>query len=223
MSRCKTQRQSRQIVGLIVDGEDEGWYINTLKHHLKSDKLKRLDLKPKLPSKKKIEELFRLVEKMIKDEGYDKMFLIIDLDAPLKEKKEGNEKEFESFKTWYRRYMDTHEQNPYKGKYKWMQQVTIIINNPCLEYWYLMHFKHTNKFFPNYDELLSDLKRCLPDYDKSKEYYLAKPADIFVKLGKENGLNKAITNAGLLGNFSVDNCTSTGMTEMDKLISYFNN
>ncbi|MCQ2301212.1 MAG: RloB family protein [Bacteroidales bacterium] len=221
MSRSKTQRQPKQIVGLIVDGKDEGWYLNALKDHLHSDRLKRSNLKPELPSKKKIKELFGIAERMIKNDGYDKVFLIVDLDEPLKEKQEGKGEELEMFKTWYSRYMQAQQQTPYKGKHKWMQQLTIVVNNPCLEYWHLLHFKQTNKYFPNYEDLLTDLKRYLPEYDKSEKYYLAKPNNIFDKLGKEEGLSKAVSNAGLLGDFDVNNCTSTGMTEMDEIINYF--
>ena len=49
--------------------------------------------------------------------------------------------------------------------------VTVIVNMPSVEFWYLLHFEKTGKYFPKQDPLIRRLKKHLPDYAKSEKYY----------------------------------------------------
>ncbi|MBR2801372.1 MAG: RloB domain-containing protein [Erysipelotrichaceae bacterium] len=43
----------------------------------------------------------------------------------------------------------------------------IITSNPCFEIWYLEHFGYTSKSFSNSRELIRELKKHIPDYQKN--------------------------------------------------------
>jgi hypothetical protein len=51
-------------------------------------------------------------------------------------------------------------------------QVSLAISNPCCEYWFLLHFEHTDRPFRNADQVCDALRRYIPDYNKSKPVYL---------------------------------------------------
>lgn len=40
-----------------------------------------------------------------------------------------------------------------------------------LELWLLMHFRYTTKFFRDGSEVISELKKYIPDYEKNRNYY----------------------------------------------------
>ncbi|NNJ12069.1 RloB domain-containing protein [Chloroflexales bacterium ZM16-3] len=43
----------------------------------------------------------------------------------------------------------------------------LAISNPSFEYWYLLHFTETNRPYQDADDLLADLRRHLPGYEKN--------------------------------------------------------
>ncbi len=51
------------------------------------------------------------------------------------------------------------------------KSVCLVTSNPCFEIWYLEHFGYTSKAFCNSSELLRELKKHIPDYDKSKSSF----------------------------------------------------
>ncbi|NJO83670.1 MAG: RloB domain-containing protein [Blastochloris sp.] len=47
----------------------------------------------------------------------------------------------------------------------------LVISNPAFEYWYLLHFRETNRPYYDAGGLLDDLRRHLPLYEKKYEQY----------------------------------------------------
>lgn len=94
------------------------------------------------------------------------------------------------------------------------QRIIVMINNPCLEYWFLLHFEPTSRSFSTCDEATARLKRYLPDYAKTQAYYTAQNRDIYLKL--RSRLPDAIANAKQLGAFDFNNPYS-GMAQMHLL------
>ncbi len=45
--------------------------------------------------------------------------------------------------------------------------VCVATSNPCFEIWYLEHFGYTTKSFLNNDELINELKKHIPNYEKN--------------------------------------------------------
>lgn len=216
-------RQSKRLVlqnsiALIVDGKDEKWYIEEVKRRYPCSKFKKMKIKPDLAAKKKVEDLFNFAkQKSEGNDGFSKIFLIIDMDSILKEASE-----FERFKVYYEKYIGIKRHTLSTKKisdYKWMEKLTLIINNPCLEFWYLLHHKKTNKFYQNFNAMEKDLKKVpnLQDYEKSEKYYKEK-GSIYDKLKGEIGISTACSNAEP---FDIGKVQNMGGSEMYKLFEFF--
>ena len=181
----------------IVEGECEFWYIQMLKRNERS---LRVDLKPEIPQKKKLKDQFKKVIESSRE--YDKVFWIIDFDVLIKESREvkkGTKNPIQLLNE-YNQKISTKFDN-----------VKVIINNPCVEFWLLLHFERTGKFFSNCESATKQLRRYLPDYEKTQKYYTKQNDDIYKKL-KPN-LNFAIDNSKNVNDFDFKN-PKTGTCQM---------
>jgi hypothetical protein len=191
---------SKPTVAIIVDGETEFWYLQMIK---RNERRIKVDIKPEIPQRKKLEDQYAKVVKL--SAIYDKVFWIVDLDVILVETakaKEKGEKAIDKFL----RYRDNFE--------KEHKNITVIINQPCLEFWLLIHFQHTTKCFSSCQGAQKLLEKYLLDYCKSEQYFLKQNNDIYLKLKPR--LNDAIGNSKKLKSFDKDNLYN-GFTEMHKL------
>lgn len=62
--------------------------------------------------------------------------------------------------------------------------IHIALSNPCFEFWYLLHFQYTTKFFKDYPAVKNALTTYLPDYEKAGDVYTqleAYPIIVFTK------------------------------------------
>lgn len=50
------------------------------------------------------------------------------------------------------------------------KSIHMIPSNPCFEVWYLEHFTYTNKPFLHFKDVIEELKKYIPDYEKTKNY-----------------------------------------------------
>ena len=216
MARERKPRKALSAIAIIVDGQDEKWDVNKVKEHQPCDELKTIKVKPELPERKKVQELFDFAKSKLEKE-YTFVVLIVDFDEPLKDTKE-----FNKFNELYTKYVAAKNNSlvgRQKTNYGWMEKLLLIVNNPCLEYWYLLHYSKTSKFFSDYAALCPELRK-IPDfaqYEKCEKYYNSHP-DIYVRLDKNNGLANARKNAMP---FNLDNCTYTGGSEMNCMFDYF--
>lgn len=213
--KCKT-RKSNSAIAIIVDGQDEKWYVNKVKENYPCEALKPIKIKPELPQKKKVQKLFDFAKSKL-EEGYTYVILIFDMDGPLKDVEE-----FNKFKELYDKYLCARYNKlngRQKSKYGWMCNMLLIVNNPCLEYWYLLHYHKTTKYYKDYASLSSELHRIpeLAQYEKSDDYYNGNP-NIYERLNKNNGLKNARDNAIV---FDLNNCQIQGCSEMNLLFDYF--
>ncbi len=51
-------------------------------------------------------------------------------------------------------------------------KVIICDSLPSLEFWFLLHFKSTNKHFPNYKSIRDELRKHIPGYDKTEKFLM---------------------------------------------------
>lgn len=198
-------RQSRKIrsqvtptFAFVVDGETEFWYLQMLK---RNERQLRLKIKPEIPGKKTIEELFNLVDDLSGRE-YSKVFWLVDLDTIIKESREtpkGKKTSLQSF--------IEHRKTLLKNN----KNVIIIVNNPCLEFWFLMHFEKTSKLFDTCAKAETELKKHLRNYEKTQKYFIKQDNDIYIKL--KPLLKTAIANSESLGQFDL-NAQTKAICEM---------
>lgn len=179
MARYFKTRSLKPAIAVIGEGITEQIYFTQLKHYEKLD----FSLKPSLPKHSSIKSIADKAVELIEKE-FDHVFCLFDLDEINR---------------------DRHIKEEYEQLKRELHgpQITFIENNPCMEFWFLLHFIQTTKEFDNYRQLETELKKHIPDYEKTKKYLVAK--DIYALL-KENQ-NKAKQNAqkGIdtgTGNFS---------------------
>jgi len=216
MARVRNQRPSKESIAVVVDGQTEKWYIEKVKAHYPCDALKFIRIKPELPQKKKVQELFDFAHQKL-DEEYTFVILIFDMDEPLKDNTE-----FNKFKELYEKYLGIKDNTlvgRQRTKYAWMEKLLVIINNPCIEFWYLLHFGRTSKYYANYESLRPDLRRIpeMSQYEKHDDYYNQNP-DIYVRLDKNNGLTNARINAKP---FNIEKSHEEGCSEMNQVFDHF--
>lgn len=49
--------------------------------------------------------------------------------------------------------------------------ITVIESTPCFEFWYLLHYRYTTRSFSNSKSVIRELKKYIPNYDKSESIY----------------------------------------------------
>ena len=214
MTRIINKRALRETVAIIVDGEDEKWYIAKAKEYYPNESIRRSKLKPEMVQKKKCKDLFSAAKEKL-SEGFSFVVLILDFDTIHRDPYE-----YSYFCDIYQRYQGVKNKAGRKND-KWMANLRVLINNPCLEYWYLLHFKSTSKFYAQYEDLKRDLRgiKQLKDYDKCEDYYLKTP-DIFTRLGGVSGLSTARSNMAKNA-FCISTCLAKGASEMGLLFDFF--
>jgi hypothetical protein len=200
-------RNKRQIpfkgkprFAIVIDGETEFWYLQMIK---RNERQIKVDIKPEIPQKKKLSDQYSKVIELSK--SYDKVYWIIDLDVILSESllaKKGNTKAIDSF-IQYKGVIENKHKN-----------VIVVINQPCLEFWFLIHFELTTQQFSNCEEAGKKLKKHLIDYAKTEKYYTKQDNDIYLKL--KPFLKTAISNSKKSPAFDKENL-SKGVSEMFKL------
>lgn len=207
---------------LVADGETERWYIQQFMHYYNV----LIKLTPELPKSKTLKEQYKLIENFVKNNTYNKILWIIDLDTILKENKDSKNpgKVLAEFKTLY-----------YNALNKWRGRVTVVVNNPCLEYWYCMHDDpNIRTFFESYEKMWPTLKKyevnkqLFAEYSKNKkDDYLAGEGLfkslfedmklIFAsKINEENQIDYTRFRT-----FDPINCENEGCSEMWKIFEFF--
>jgi hypothetical protein len=181
----------------VVDGDTEVWYLQMLK---RNERTLTVNIEPKLPSKKSIPDQFEMVKSLAED--YTKVFWIIDYDVIIKETREAK-KGVETPEQLFIRLREVAIK---------IKNVIVIVNNPCLEFWLLLHFEQTSRLFTPCNSAEKQLKKHLPDYEKTRQYFTKQNNDIYLKT-KER-ISKAIDNSSKLNNFDKNN-TVQAVCEMD--------
>lgn len=192
--------KKKRKFAVVVDGETEFWYLQMLRRNEKSN---IVDIKPEIPQKKKLTDQFERVLELAK--YYDRVFWIIDLDVILNESAFAKRNQPKPIDILLR------YKNKIKKNYK---HVSILINQPCLEFWFLLHFENTAQQFVNCGEAEKRLKKHLTDYIKSEKYFTKQDNDIYLKLKAK--LPDAISNSMNQDAFDMQN-PYKGLTEMHKL------
>jgi RloB-like protein len=135
-------------------------------------------------------------------EEYTKVFWILDFDVIISETKSaklGSKTALDSFLSYKKKITQ---------KYK---NVVVIVNNPCLEFWLLLHFEATSKYFEMCEGAEKQLKKWLKDYEKTQKYYTKQDNDIYLRLKPK--LADALKNARSLNLFDVED-PNQAMSEM---------
>jgi len=190
MGRIVKRRNPIPTFAFVVDGETEIWYLQMLKQNERGI---RLNVKPEIPQKKTLKDQFDLVCVLAKGE-YDSVYWIVDLDAIIKESNEaipGTKTPLSIFNEMRAKFCTEY------------QNVKVIVNNPCLEFWFLLHFERTSKYYRSCSYVIRSLKKHLSGYEKTERFFKKRDNDIYLQL--KPFLQSAIENAKALDPFELEN------------------
>lgn len=146
MRRIK-RRSAEKSIAVIIDGKDEKWYLETIKEHYPNMAMKKATIKPDLPQKKSVEELFALAQQKLAMES-TQVILILDMDSIIKD-----HQEFERFRVYYEKYQKSTQGTltpREKAKYGWMKSLVLIVNTPCLEVLVFASFQQYPRILPGF-------------------------------------------------------------------------
>jgi hypothetical protein len=102
----------------------------------------------------------------------------------------------------------------YKDKLISISNVTVIINQPCIEFWLLLHFEFTQAPFDDCARAERRLRKHLTDYAKTQKFYTRDGDDIYLKLKEK--LPTAIGHSKKFSEFDPEN-PDRGHSGMHKL------
>lgn len=94
-------------------------------------------------------------------------------------------------------------------------KIEILVSAPCFEIWYLCHFKYSTKNYNSNEDVINELRQCLPDYEKSCDSIYTK---LFTKIGTAIANAKKLEKHNLtLGN-KIHTVSFSPSTEVYKII-----
>jgi len=201
-SRRKINIPVKSRCAIVVEGETELWYVNMIK---RNNRNLGLAISPSMIVKKSIDEQIKHIKKLA--EIYDQVFWIVDLDVIMNEsllQARHDNKPITKLRAFTQHCEDE------------LDNVQIIINHPCIEYWFLVHYQNTSPHFTNCDEAGIRLKRHLPEYEKTEKFFTNPRNDIYMRM--LDTLPNAISYSESLGEFDIDN-PRRGLTQMHRLIN----
>lgn len=170
MSRSRNSRIPRSAVAIVGEGDTEWHYFTSMKQ------TERFPFKvsPELPKHSSIDAIIKRAHSLV-NEGYSKVFCVLDLDIHC-----SNNQKFQDYQAKKSRAIK-------KSKNK----IVFIESMPCIEIWFFLHFcSFSTKEYANYDELKPDLKKYLPDYDKSSKFFTSK--NFYERLLEQGSIENAL-------------------------------
>ncbi len=177
--KSRFQRSEYDVFLVYVDGETEQWYLkNVVQKFLDRNFLDiKIRVCPDIPKKGKSYRE-KIKDLQIKSKLATACYYLVDFDD-------------------IRHKNDIKKFNFLKQKKEGINKVRILFNNPCLEFWFLLHFKgDTTKQFADCNEAISDLNRFLNfKYDKNKLVFSNRFCQLLLKMYSIDFINKLISNA----------------------------
>lgn len=147
MGERKYKKQDlRNGIFIVGEGITEQYYFA----HLKQLRKYSCSVKPRFFGKTSIDEISRTVSKLLM--GGVSVICIFDADVSVRDA------------------IENEKLNKFKRKYQKNELVTICDSLPSIEFWFLLHFVKTNRLFVNSKSLKKELKKYLPNYDKTENY-----------------------------------------------------
>ena len=143
---CETVKLNKRILIFTEGKKTEQNYYNSIKRVYRLPSVEVFDSK-KNTGKELLSQALEMQKKARRENNeYDEIWIVIDRD--------GYTKHPEVF--------DKANKYPY---------IKIAFSSPCFEFWFLLHFENTTAPFHNCDDVISRLKKHIPDYGKNIDYF----------------------------------------------------
>lgn len=168
-------------IAIIGEGETEWFYFDSLR----IAKRYPFKLVPGMPSHSDFSHILSLAERYLK-EKFDYVICLIDMDR------------MKQLPAEMAKYQAIKRKREYKS-------IWFIETHPCTEFWFLLHFLPdlSKRKYNSCDELLTELQRYMPGYEKTKRYF--RKTDLYTFLEKNGDIERAVRNGKLLSELSKAN------------------
>lgn len=144
MARVRKERELQRLrITVIGEGLTERWYFE----HLRSIKGYRYDCKPRFFTHQSYEEMEKLIGRVLQDGGI--AVCICDADIT-RENEERRTKLLEM-----------------KATYAKETRVLFCDSMPSIEFWFLIHYLNTRKYFKDSQAVIRVLRKYIPGYEKN--------------------------------------------------------
>ena len=142
----ENKKQRNPSVTIIGEGITEQFYFT----HIRAILGYHFTIKPYYFSVTSLVEIDKKIVESIQDGG----FAIAVFDADVANRNETERKKLNSI----------------RKKYASKKNVLLCDSLTSIEYWFLLHYENTNKFFKDSDATETELKKHIPDYEKKKKF-----------------------------------------------------
>ena len=170
--RDESRRMSEPLPTVIGSGITEKWYFK----HMKDEARLKVEVKPSYFGSDTAYDMQKLVDGVLSMGG--KAICVFDWDTTRWDETERERKE---------RFVEEYGKHP---------DVILCGSMPSIEYWFLLHFERTNRYFGSSVKVIEALRQYM-GFEKT-ERFLRHPGWV-QRLLADGGLARAMTNAETLG------------------------
>lgn len=171
--RIKERELKNPTITIIGEGATERYYFT----HLKRLRGYNYVCKPRNFTEQTFDEMQKQIDRVLADNG----IAVCVFDADVTRTRPAEKIKYDDM---CRKYAN----NP---------SVILCDSMPSMEFWFLLHFLNTNRYFATSDDVITMLRRFIPDFSKHQSF-LSKETWV-ESLICDNHLETAIDNANTLG------------------------
>lgn len=196
MARKSKNTSTKFKVAIVGEGDTEWYYFTSMRQYEKFN----FKVAPELPKHSDYKTIIETARKK-RNEGYDLIFCVLDLDRIITN--------------------DTENKGYIAEKTKKKANIGIefVETMPCIEFWFLLHFleSYSTKVYLDYNQVSVPLKKYIPNYEKTGNFF--KSVQIYELLCNKGDFNKANKMATKLTNErEISDNPLLNFTDINKLI-----
>lgn len=171
--RIKERELKNPMITIIGEGATERYYFT----HLKRLRGYNYVCKPRNFTEQTFDEMQKQIDRVLADNG----IAVCVFDADVTRTRPAEKIKYDDMRRKYAK-------NP---------SVILCDSMPSIEFWFLLHYLNTNRYFATSDDVITVLRRFIPDFSKHQSF-LSKEAWV-LELIADNRIDKAIANANSIG------------------------
>lgn len=171
--RIKERELKNPMITIIGEGATERYYFT----HLKRLRGYNYVCKPRNFTEQTFDEMHKQIDRVLADNGI--AVCVFDADVTRT------------------RPVEKIKYDDMRRKYAKNQSVILCDSMPSIEFWFLLHYLNTNRYFATSDDVITVLRRFIPDFSKHQSF-LSKETWVSDLLS-DNRLDTALDNANAIG------------------------
>ena len=144
--KTATIQKNQERAVIIGAGITERWYFS----HMQSLYDLKVKIRPRYFGNESIFTLEKLIKQVLDNEGL--AIVVFDTDVS----------------TWNE--SDNKKLSALRQKYSKHKRVILCESMPSIEFWFLIHFINTNRFFGTSKSVIAELVKFIPKFDKNESF-----------------------------------------------------